>query len=157
MRIIDEYMDFLLQKEFIVCMTELDTGFSKFNPVYEVPNAITNCIIDFDEQSDHPLTTIKQQLDSLICQALQLRYYCALSLQTLNEHLSYFADSRLRSIEILLPFSDELSDESIIELNKKHPRLLSVMIYNAPESRKNRIDAGGVKVYCTTAAIESEN
>jgi SPASM domain peptide maturase of grasp-with-spasm system len=154
--IIDEYFEFLVQNEFLIFVDELDAGFTKFNSQFDVPNAVTNCIIDFDAQSDHPLDEIKQQLDALICQSLQLRYYDPVSLQTLDDHLLQFEDSRLRSIEILLPFIQELTEDVLVQLNKKYPRLLTVMLFNAPENEQKQPEASNVKIYYSRSAFQSE-
>jgi SPASM domain peptide maturase of grasp-with-spasm system len=154
--IIDEYFNFLIEKEFVILQHELDKGFVKFRPVYEVPNAVTNCIIDFDAQSDHPLTQIKHQLDELICQALQLRYYDVISLKTLDEHLLQFEDSKLRSIEILLPFTQELTEEALVQLNKKYPRLLTAMLFSAPENGQNQPESSNIKIYYSNSILQSE-
>src|SRR3954465_9653925 len=72
--IIDEYFDFLIQKKVGRWITKLDKGLTDLDLSYEVPNTITNCIIDFDKTSNHPLSKIVSELDELICQAVQLRF-----------------------------------------------------------------------------------
>ncbi len=155
--IIDEYFDFLIQKEFVTIVSKLDKGFTKFKPVYDVPNSITNCIIDFDEHSKHPLKNIKEQLDQLICQALQLRFYYSISPHQLEVYLDYFNDSKLRSIELLMPFSEYFSKETIQQIGTKYPRLLSIVIYSAFDNNGDSFELNNLTVSYSDSVITSEN
>jgi SPASM domain peptide maturase of grasp-with-spasm system len=155
--ILEEYFDFLIQKEFVVNVSKLDSGFTKYDTVYDVPNAITNCIIDFDTSSRHPLTKIREQLDALICQSLQLRFYCPVSIDQLEAYLSPFDDSKLRSIELLLPFSEHFSEEAMEQLGRKFPRLQYMIIYSATENKTAYVKNNELKISYASSAITSES
>ena len=155
--ILNEYFEFLVQQEFGIFVEELDTGFVAFNPLYDVPNAVTNCIIDFDAASNHPLRDIKKQLDDLICQSLQLRYYDEITLNRLEDDLAQFEDCRLRSLEVLVPFCNEFTEAALTNLNERYPRLLTVMIFNAPMNQQKQLNNERLKLYYSTSVITSEN
>jgi SPASM domain peptide maturase of grasp-with-spasm system len=155
--ILEEYFDFLIQKEFVINVSELDSGFTKYNAVYDVPNAITNCIIDFDADSKHPLTKIAKQLDELICQSLQLRFYSPISIERLEDFLSSFDDSKLRNIELIVPFDEHFSEKAMEQLGAKFPRLQYIIIYSAEENKTAYVGNNDLKISYVGSSITSES
>ena len=154
--IIDEYFDFLIKKKLGRWITKLDKGLVNLNLVYEVPNAITNCIIDFDKTSNHPLPKIVKELDELICQAVQLRFYESITITELDNYLDYFKDSKVRGIEVLLPFVETFTSDAIIALAASHPRLLYMVLNGAPENKEAFYNNEKFKVNHTTVKMQSE-
>lgn len=152
---IDEYFNFLIGKKFGRWVTQLDKGFSELNFSYEVPNAITNCILDFDKMSNHPLTKIVSELDELICQAVQLRFYDALTVEELRKHLNHFNDSKVRGLEVIVPFAQEFTKDALATLGEKYPRLLYLVLSSAEEEKEESYNNGKLKVHYTRAAIKS--
>lgn len=155
--ILDEYFDFLIEKEFVINIHSLDSGFTKYSPAYDIPNAVTNCIIDFDEHSNHPLAAIREQLDALICQAMQLRFYHPVMIHQLEEHLSHFNDSKLRSIELIVPFNEYFSEKAMEQLRVKFPRLQSILIHSAHENKTVSIERTSLKISYSVSTITSES
>lgn len=153
--IIEEYFSFLIEKQFGRWVNKLDKGFTRLDLSYDVPNAITNCIIDIDKHSDHPMEKIVAELDTLICQAVQLRFYDGIDLTALDRYIGYFADSKVRGLEIILPFQEAFTNEALAVLSKKHPRLLYLLLSSAPKDREDVLNDERFKVNYTTAVINS--
>jgi SPASM domain peptide maturase of grasp-with-spasm system len=153
--IIEEYFDFLIQKKFGRWVKSLDKGFDKLNFSYEVPNTITNCIIDLDKNSKHPFPKIVAELDELICQALQLRFYDSITPTDLHHYLDYFKDSKIRGIEIILPTHEAYTPDVIAGLSQQHPRLLYLVFGSASSTIETTYHQEKLKVNYTTASFES--
>lgn len=155
--IIEEYFDFLIQKKFGRWISKPDKGLINLNLSYEVPNTITNCIIDNDKNSKHPLPKIASELDALICQALQLRFYDQITLQDLDSYLRFFSDSKIRGIEVILPFQEAFTEAQLITLSQKHTRFLYLVLSAAPENKEASYNNEKFKVNYTTAGFQSES
>jgi len=153
--IIDEYFDFLIQKKVGRWITKLDKGLTDLDLSYEVPNTITNCIIDFDKTSNHPLSKIVSELDELICQAVQLRFYDAINPIELDQYLNYFSDSKIRGIETVLPFQETFTTDALTALVEKHPRLLYMVLTGAVENKETLYNKEKFKVHHSTTKIKS--
>jgi SPASM domain peptide maturase of grasp-with-spasm system len=154
---IDEYFDFLIKKDFGRWVNQPDKGFKALDLSFETPSTISNCIIDFDASSNHPLSKIVAELDGLICQAVQLRFYHALSLGKLKEHLNFFNDSKIRGVEVIVPFSDEFTDESLNVLAECYPRLVYLVLSGAKDNKEEIYNHDKLKVNHTTSVIDSSH
>ena len=153
--IIDEYFEFLIQKKMGRWITSLDKGFVNLKFRYDVPNAITNCIIDVDKTSNHPFPEIVSDLDELGCQALQFRFYDPISPLQLDEYLTYFDDSKIRGIETIMPFQKEFTEDRLCALIEKHPRLLYIVFNGALENKESFLNNEKVKINYTKKTITS--
>ena len=128
---IDEYFHFLIEN---------DLGFWTDEPYlyppiaydWESPSQITNAIVDMNEHSIHDFDWIAMELDKLGCAAIQLRSYSSLSLDELYSILRPFQNCRLRTIEILLKFSEELELAALEEIAHTHQRVSSIYIHSSP-------------------------
>jgi len=126
--------------QYFQALTEEAWGFWCDNPqsfpdidlTWEFPAVISNAIIDINEHSKHDYHKLCTELNELGCQALQFRIYEKMSLEKLAEHLSYFDQSRLRSIEILLKYSEEINTQALLNLVKIHQRIVEIIIHSAP-------------------------
>src|SRR5690606_17397061 len=72
---IDEYFDFLVAKDYGFYTNE-----PKNFPRIDLENwpykgQITNAIIDFDKDSNHNVADIVEQLSSVFCEAVELRFF----------------------------------------------------------------------------------
>ena len=131
----DEGIDHYFQ-----ALTEDEWGFWCDNPqsfpdidlTWNFPAVISNAIIDLNENSNHDYHKLCKELNGLGCQALQFRIYEKINLEKLAEHLSCFDRSRLRSIEILLKYSEAISTQSLLDLVKKHNRIVEIIVHSAP-------------------------
>lgn len=152
--IIDEYYDFLINKQFGRFVTKLDNGFVNLDFSFETPNTISNCIIDFDAHSNHPMKKIVRDLDELICQAIQLRFYDTITTAKLEEYLDYFNDSKIRGIEVIIPYTDEYTNETLKSLEKKCSRLVYLVLSGSKENKDAQISER-LKVKYTCSEIKS--
>jgi SPASM domain peptide maturase of grasp-with-spasm system len=151
---IDEYFDFLLRHEFGFWCD--DPGkFPLLDLAWEAPERITNAILDVDARSDHDYAKILGELDDLGCKALEVRGFHGVPLRELRRILDAASYGRLRSIDLLIGFSPELTPEALLDLTVEHQRISSVVVHSAPEKRRLPPTATGVTVEYRTEVIDS--
>jgi SPASM domain peptide maturase of grasp-with-spasm system len=151
---IDEYLDFLLGHEF---------GFwcddpAKFPPLdltWEAPERITNAILDVDAGSDHDYAGILAELDDLGCKALEVRCFHGCTLAELRGLVAAARHGRLRSIDLLIGYTPELTPEALVRLAVEHGRISGIVVHSAPESRRLPPSRTGVLVEYRTEVIGS--
>jgi SPASM domain peptide maturase of grasp-with-spasm system len=130
---IDEYFDFLEREEFGFWCREGDAeSFPRLDLGWEAPERITHAIVDVDERSDHDFAKILAELDDLGCKALELRFFRACGLGELRAILAAARYGRLRSIELLLGYGEELSAKALAELARDFPRVSGITVHSAP-------------------------
>lgn len=154
--VIDEYFRFLEEKEFGFWVDKDEAKyFPDLSMEWDMPNKITNAIIDCDKKSKHNFQVIFQQLEKLACYSLQLRYFSSISLSELNEVLTLLDKSCILSIEILIPHTHECIAEDLKLLIKKHPRITNLFIHSCKENQILINDIGKGNLIFTIQKIET--
>jgi len=147
--VIDEYIAFLFRNE-LAFYTDTPNAFPKISTEWKSPFHITNAIIDSDVSSNHPYDEIIRQLSELGCAALQCRFYDSVSADQLLAILAATKASRLRSVELVLPFTPAITDEVLESLFAAQQRLNTVVLHSAPEaSRQYKVKQNGAIIYLT--------
>lgn len=131
---IDEYFDVLVKEEFGFWCQDPES-FPALDLSWEAPERITNAIIDFDAGSSHDLLKILSELDDLGCKALQTRFFYPSGISPIREILEFSVYGRLRSIEVLTGYCDELDEQKLADLGNSFPRLKRVVVHSAPKTR----------------------
>lgn len=158
---LNEYFDFLIHNEFGF-YTSTPDRFPPLQEKWEHPSAITNAIIDFDDNSAHELRAVFRQLETLGCVDLQLRFFNkVLHRDTPENALKLLRNSRVAKIELILPFQPFLTESYIVQLCKQHPRIHQITVYGHQEQLKLNVYAGNPKeliayVSYTDQVIRSE-
>lgn len=131
---IDDYFKFLLDQE-LGFFTKEPERFPKISLDWYDPLKITNAIIDISSKSEHPFGKIFNQLDQLGCAAVQLRFYDAIDPDMLNQILAHTKKSRIRSIQVLLPFQHSFSFETIERVCNENKRVFSFVFHSAENNQ----------------------
>ncbi|GEN08099.1 SPASM domain peptide maturase, grasp-with-spasm system [Myxococcus fulvus] len=134
---IDSYFAFLLQKDYGF-FTENPQRFPPMNLDWRNPRTLTNCLVDFDPASTHDLVDLNTQLSQLGCESLELRFFHALSLETLTQKLEPFRDSALRSISLVIGHHASLHPEALEALVVEHKRVKHITVHSSPERDEHR-------------------
>jgi SPASM domain peptide maturase of grasp-with-spasm system len=130
--IIDEYFEFLIEKEYIF-YTDNIHDFPDLKLDFVTEGLISNAIIDIDEYSLHDFSKICNSLNELRCKALQIRIYTPKSIDSILEILAYTTKSVIRSIDLALNYTDELTEYNLREkLQRCHPRIAKLWIHSSP-------------------------
>ena len=151
---IDEYFDFLLHHELGFWTTDPDR-FPAIDLEWEMPERITNAILDVDAGSDHDLAKILGELDDLGCKALEVRCFHGCDLGELRRILEAARYGRLRSIDLLAGYSPELTPEALTELAIEYRRVSSIVVHSAPDRRELPPLRTGVRIEYRTETIDS--
>lgn len=133
--IINEYFDFLINKEYGF-MSEKYHNLPELeiNSYYE-PRVITNSIIDFYPKSKHTIELPIAQLSDLLCEALELRFFYSIDITTLSNIIDKTEGSTIRDLEVLLKYIKEYTIDNIINLRKTYRRIRKITLYNAPYNK----------------------
>jgi SPASM domain peptide maturase of grasp-with-spasm system len=145
---IDEYFEFLIIRELGFWCTN-PGHFPHLNLAWDAPERITNAIIDVGTASQHDYAKLLDELDDLGCKALQFRFFCRPSLRELEAILQAAAYGRLRSIDIIAAYSEELTTEAVERLIAPYQRVNSIIIHSAPERRSSLIGRNVILRYLT--------
>lgn len=130
--IIDEYFNFLFENKLVFSNDNVDF-FPKIKLDFYSNAKITNIIVDFD-LIKHDLNSVIKQIESLKCSYLQLRFYNNIGINELEEYVKLFAinKSRIRSINVILPFYKNFNIDEVKSLFPENQRLDSLVFYNSP-------------------------
>jgi SPASM domain peptide maturase of grasp-with-spasm system len=153
-REIDEYFEFLLAHEFGFFSREPDR-FPPLDLTWEAPERITNAILDVDADSDHDYGKIFAELDDLGCKALEVRCFHRAAEAELRAILDAARHGRLRSIDLLVGSSPELTPEALEQLATDYRRVSSIVVHSSPESRRLPPFRTGVTVAYRREVIDS--
>jgi SPASM domain peptide maturase of grasp-with-spasm system len=131
--VIDDYFEFLESEGLGFWCTEPES-FPDMSLEWDRPEKITNAIIDADATSTHDYGRIFEQLDDLFCKTVQIRFYDVVSPGDLTDTLSLAQDTRLRSIEVLMP-AEGWTLPRLATLSEDIPRLGRVFLTEAEENK----------------------
>jgi len=151
---IDEYFQFLETAELGFWCDEPER-FPELDLSWQAPQRITNAIVDIDDSSQHDYRDIVRQLDDLGCTALQLRFFSSLPLSEVERVLEQTDGSRLRSIDLFVPFTPETSLTTLTGLCKRFQRISNIFVHSAPEVSKEKVDGLGSYVFFRQDVVDS--
>lgn len=139
---IDEYLDFLVQKEYIFyCEQEELEFFPEMNLTWDDPSIVTNAIIDVDKNSSHKFNEIVIQFELLGTKHLQLRCYETKSLNFFEEILNELEERAILSVEFIIKSSEETNLKSLENLTDKFSKLHNLIVHSANENKIAKIDS----------------
>jgi|GEM_PF-3940861 len=133
--IIDEYFNFLLEKEFgFWCHQDEVEQFPPIQINWERPEFITNAIIDIKAEKVKNLdfSLIAMQLDKLACKALQIRAFQTIPVEIIHNVLTHFDSSRLRHIDLLLKYDKQTPIEVFQHLCREFLRIQYITLHSSP-------------------------
>lgn len=151
--VIDDYIGFLLEKEYIF-LTDTPDRFPKLPDGWESPHAVTNAIIDFDADSSHNLADIVAQLTFLRCQALEMRFFSEITYGEIMRVLHDTQHSSLRSVSLVVKYTEALAIEVLRDAWQEKTPLISILLHSYPAHLAP--PAEEVPLFATTTAITDE-
>jgi SPASM domain peptide maturase of grasp-with-spasm system len=151
---IDEYFAFLEAKE-LGFWSDHSERFPPLSPAWDPPERIINALLDVDAASKHDYWEIFRQLDDLGCKAVEVRFFHRCEPDELRTLLAPTCRGRLRSIELLVGYSEELTSDALTALCTSHPRISSLVVHSAPTNITLEPRGSAPPILFRTAAIES--
>ncbi|CAM4413466.1 SPASM domain peptide maturase, grasp-with-spasm system [Pedobacter westerhofensis] len=130
---ISKYFDYLIENEYAF-YTMNPESFPLLSLDWKTPHHITNAIIDYDSGSRYNIVDAISQLEHLGCAVVQIRFYSRVGLEFLLQTLNGISkgSGRIRSLELILCFNEEISKEQYRKLIKKFPRVIKITVHNSP-------------------------
>jgi SPASM domain peptide maturase of grasp-with-spasm system len=130
--VIDEYFDFVLQKEYIF-LTNTPEWFPKLSQEWHYPFKISNALLDLNKNSDYNIFFALGQLEKLHCKHLEIRFYDNISFFEIEKIMLFIDDSEyiISSIGIALPYTKNIIKSDYQILLKTYPRLSYLIIHNS--------------------------
>jgi SPASM domain peptide maturase of grasp-with-spasm system len=126
-----DYFNFFSDEE-LGFFTDEPDHFPQLSTNFETPNLIDNSIIDISKTSNHNFSSIFNQLSELGCFFLELRYFDAQDLGTIDETLKKSYGLRFKNISLYIRYSKELSIAGLKKLIKKHSSVGSIIVHSSP-------------------------
>lgn len=154
--IIDEYFHFLHKREYIF-FTRFPHLFPKISQQYHFPFQISNAIVDIVGSNDETMNrtkTIIEEIDSLKCKNIELRFFTKININTILNMLNSvcYKNGILNSIAIYLPYCKDNMDNCFIE----NPRINYIVLHGSPLSEIKRISEDDKYIIYTTDIIDNE-
>jgi len=137
--IIGEYLDFLIDKEYIFLIENKDelTNFPSMDLHWEIPSIISNAIIDFSDLNIDILNYKKlfQDLESLGCLNIQIRFFSDINQDFFFQILN---DLENHSIlyELIIPFEQRVNEPYYFNLYRTYTKMSSIIVFGVPDVEK---------------------
>ncbi|MGE0090896.1 MAG: grasp-with-spasm system SPASM domain peptide maturase [Bacteroidales bacterium] len=129
---IDEYIEFLVKNEFgFYCTKDELVFFPELDLEWDYPARITNAIIDLNKSSDYCLLNVFQQLEMLNCKDIQIRIFDVLDYNQIEKIISYSDGSIIKSIELLICYNENITNNELFALSKKYTRIKTIVIHGS--------------------------
>jgi SPASM domain peptide maturase of grasp-with-spasm system len=129
--------------------------FPPLSSEWNVPQKITNAILDADVESRHNYDKILGELDDLGCKAVEFRIFFSCGLDHLRDLVKLTNGRRLRSVTFIVGFSSDLTDSALVELCRENPRVSQLTVHSAPENLVVRVEGVAQSVIFVSQAIDS--
>lgn len=129
-----DYIDFLLEKDFIFFCTEKEVGgFQNMSLEWDYPNKISNSIIEYNDNKEHVFFKGLHFLLEIGCEDYLIVSYSSLSSQVIKQILAYSANYLLNSITLYIS-NDNSQNTYYLNIIKKHPNVLNIVLFNSSKS-----------------------
>ncbi|MEZ4908093.1 MAG: grasp-with-spasm system SPASM domain peptide maturase [Saprospiraceae bacterium] len=134
-KILNEYID-LLEKHELVFYSDTKKElkfFPKINLEWDFPAKITNCLIDL-MTTEINISFILEQLESIGCRYIQFRCFDNIQISYFKSISKKILESNIISSEIILNYSYENIQDSILLLNE-NKKIYSILLYSSPDNK----------------------
>jgi SPASM domain peptide maturase of grasp-with-spasm system len=118
----------------LLLFTEYPQYYPKIDLQWDFPGKISNAIVDIDQCNEYAVTFLEQVI-SLGCRFVQIRFFSRTIPESVSFLLTKFQKSILESIELLLPYESLDQTKNWENLLNKEHRIRTVTLFNAPEDQ----------------------
>lgn len=152
---IDQYIKFLIKNE-LCFIDEEKIPFIPISDELRISKRISTAVFDYDKKNAYDIENAIQQLNSLLIESLELRFYDSITIDYLDKILLSAEGTTLRDIEVMVQYNTDFSYEAIISLRYKHARLRKVTVTSAPEQLNHVYFHEEMVLIYTSEIIRSE-
>jgi SPASM domain peptide maturase of grasp-with-spasm system len=158
---LDEYIDFLVEKEYVFFVNERERDlFPDLPKQWMIPARIGNAILDVQDTGVYDLEKAIAELDELQCPALQIRIFTAVPFEWLIRIMQAIDHTALEHIELFVPYQENLSPDRLQWLVLNYQKITSLYIHGAPEDAQiteNSIDRISTIAYLSEAITDEHH
>lgn len=113
---INKYLEYLIENEYGF-YTDIPELFPELDFSWDYPALITNCIVDFDINSDYNFIYAFQQINETKCPAIQLRFFGLLPSEKILSIIKEAINNIkcVEVIELVLPYTKHLNKRLLLD------------------------------------------
>lgn len=126
--------------------TERPQSFPDLDLEWRSPSVITNGIIQVDKTSKFDFEGLIDQFHDLGCDAIQLRFEDNFALPVVEQFMLAFEETRIKLIDLMLPYSQDINKQALLELLDKYKRVGLLRVYGALEDGVWEDDKGKARI-----------
>ncbi len=128
--IIDEYLDFLIQNEYVFFLDDLFiNNFPAIELKWDYPAKISNTIISFQSKTwKSNIEKIIFILDEINCQDIEIRFEDTINENEIKDLILYFEKSRISTVNLILPYIEVTN--ATYDILSNYLRLEKIIFYN---------------------------
>jgi len=141
---IDKYFQLFIEKNIGFLTSEPDS-FPSIKQEWDSPFEIHNAIIEISNNSNYDVIEILNQLSSLGCSDIQLKFLFKPENFFLEKLLKFIKKSRIRAVQIKLPFTEVFKEKDMLALINNFKRISAIIIYSSPE----KLDSENKRIFYT--------
>ncbi|MGI0119109.1 grasp-with-spasm system SPASM domain peptide maturase [Zooshikella sp. RANM57] len=154
--IIKEYLDFIIEHEFGF-YTDKPECFPDLDLTWKSPSYITNAVIDVNKDSHHDYSHMINILESLGCQAIDLRVFDNIHFDLIDDFLSLSDNSCIRNINICIPYATWKNRKANKDYFLDHPRINTFIVHKSPKNKIKENEYDNRKIIFLKKGITSAN
>lgn len=157
-QIIDEYINFLFENDYIFfCEEDEVLLFPKLSLLWAIPERITNAILDYKRGTNYDYIKIQHELDVLGCEALELRFFDEIEIESLATILATFNKSKLRHIDIIIKYEPTICNITLEIMCHKFSRIAFIVVHSAPFEDSYMCKGCSAEILYQKTKIENNN
>lgn len=128
----NENIRYLEEKE-VLFKTDYPHGFVNVNMEYEVPEHITNAVLDYNGSYD--LDLVFSQLDHFLVKYVELRLHkmSPLEYQEVFRSLNKFLNRGVKALQLVVDYDDKKCVDELL-VTDEYPKIIRIIYYNAKNS-----------------------
>jgi len=155
--VILSYYNFLIDNDWGILQEKSCNIFVPIQTKYELPNLITNAIIDYERRSSFSLSDAISKIDKLHCENLEIRLYDVFSIDFIqNEIFVALKNTSVRDLELMVQYDEMLSFDNILKLFGSNQRLKRIVVSSCPQKVEKIYSYGIATIIFTSEIIKSE-
>lgn len=132
---IQEYIDFLVENEYgFYGSPEEKKLFPKLEMTFELPQKISNAVIEIKSFDINYFKKIFFELDGLHCTAIHIIFLEKVSFSQLRELNKLYLSNCFQAIELAMPYCNSLCNESLTNIDKTANKITRLIFYNSPKN-----------------------
>jgi SPASM domain peptide maturase of grasp-with-spasm system len=128
--IFNEYLMFLESNE-LGFYTNNPPSFPRIDESFRLPNVISNAVLDFRKDIPYPVESHLQELETLGCEAVQIRIFENLTQPIFTKLIESFEKISFRCVDLLLNADVFYNRKYLKSVLKSNPNINKVTLYNS--------------------------